>query len=98
MKNKKGCVYFFKPIGLDYVKIGCTHHENPKIRLDNYKMYFPYGIISLGHIISNNQYELKCVIHNLFNKKNINGEWFDISYEDVSKIISKYRGIDSIQE
>ena len=57
-ENKKGCVYFFRHIGLTPVKIGFSTHESPIGRFEQFKTYAPYGSEIIGFIVFITLHEL----------------------------------------
>lgn len=94
----KGCVYFFRHIGLSPVKIGFSSNESPISRFDSFRTYAPYGSEILGFIQTENPSELELRLHSRFSAKRLLGEWFDITEEDVKNVISLYTPIEQINE
>lgn len=94
----KGCVYFFRHIGLSPVKIGFTSSESPINRFDSFRTYAPYGSEILGFIQTENPSELEFRLHNKFSAKRLLGEWFDITQEEVQEVIKFYTPIEQINE
>lgn len=89
--NKNGYVYFIKHKGLNPIKIGSTISYTPYNRISNYNTYSPYGIELLGYIESDNAIELESKLLKYFVDKRLNGEWFDISINDIQSIIEIYK-------
>lgn len=83
MIKTKGCVYFFRHLGLNPVKIGFSEEKSPLSRFSQFKTFAPYGSELLGFIESYNPKELERTIHNIFNTKKLKGEWFEITKEEV---------------
>lgn len=94
---EKGCVYFFRHIGLTPVKIGYSTNRSPINRFEQFKTYAPYGSEILGFIICDNPKELETRLHAKFLSKRLSGEWFDISEEEVLKEISFNSSIEDIR-
>jgi len=83
MENQKGCVYFFRHIGLSPVKIGYSENESPINRFNQFKTYAPFGSEILGFIQTYNANELESNLHRKFSSKRLLGEWFEITEVDV---------------
>ena len=94
----KGCVYFFRHIGLSPVKIGYSTRESPIGRFEQFKTYAPYGSEIIGFIQTFEAKELETTLHEKFSQYRLNGEWFDISEEECNKVISFYSNIEDIKE
>jgi hypothetical protein len=94
----KGCVYFFRHIGLSPVKIGYSTHESPIGRFDQFKTYAPYGSEIIGFIQTFDAKEIETTLHEKFSQYRLNGEWFDISEEECNKVIYFYSNIEDIKE
>ena len=69
METKKGCVYFFKHIGLTPIKIGYSENESPFNRFTQFKTYAPYGSEILGFIIISDAKELETLLHKKYASK-----------------------------
>jgi hypothetical protein len=89
--NSQGCVYFFRHKGLKPIKIGFTKFLSPVSRLNQFNTYAPYGVELIGYVNSKNAYHLEKKLHKKYSKFRLNGEWFDISKEDVLKEIVTYK-------
>jgi hypothetical protein len=96
--TERGCVYFFRHIGLSPVKIGYSTNESPINRFESFKTYAPYGSELLGFIITKESKELETILHKRFSANRLKGEWFEISKEDVKKVVSFYSNIEDIKE
>ncbi len=94
----KGCVYFFRHIGLSPVKIGFSNNESPLKRFEQFKTYAPYGSELLGFIITNESKKLETLLHLKFSNKRLKGEWFELSDEEVKTNIDLYTGIEQVNE
>jgi hypothetical protein len=67
-----------------YRKIGKT--KNPNNRLKTFSVKLPFEVEYEALIQTNNMSQLEVDLHNLFASKRVNGEWFDLSPEDVEYI------------
>jgi len=91
MKNENlGCVYFFRHLGLSPVKIGYSESESPTDRFCSFKTYAPYGAEMIGFVQLKNAKEIETQLHKKYSKERLNGEWFNITLEDVEKEIKFY--------
>jgi DNA-binding CsgD family transcriptional regulator len=97
-KLEKGCVYFFRHIGLTPVKIGYSTHESPISRFEQFKTYAPYGSEIIGFIQSFDAKSLETTLHERFSQYRLSGEWFEISQLECEKVISFYSNIEDIKE
>ena len=97
-KTEKGCVYFFKHVGLSPVKIGFSTNESPCGRFEQFKTYAPYGAELVGFIRTHNAKELETELHLKFANVRLKGEWFDLSLEDVNKWVAFYSSLEDIEE
>ena len=96
--NEKGCVYFFRHIGLTPVKIGYSSHESPLGRFEQFKTYAPYGSEIIGFIQTADAKELETRLHQKFANKRINGEWFEITEYEAIYEIDFYSKIEDVAE
>ena len=68
-----------------YYKIG--YSSNWSKRYKNYKTHS--GVVDLVYLSKQqDSFSLEAYLHNLFKDKRVNGEWFDLSNEDVLNAIS----------
>lgn len=79
----KGFVYLIQsPTG--YYKIGRT--TNPKDRMKTFSVKLPFEVEYVCVIQTDNMYGLEQILHNRFADKRVNGEWFNLSPDDVEHI------------
>lgn len=97
-EKTKGCVYFFKHIGLSPIKIGFSLRESPIIRFEQFKTYAPFGAEILGFIKTYEPVHLERLLHSKFSSFRIKGEWFEISEELALKTIDFYSNIEDVNE
>lgn len=97
-KKTKGCVYFFKHIGLNPIKIGYSSSASPINRFDQFKTYAPFGAELIGFIMTYKPEELENKLHKKYSSHRMMGEWFDIKIEDVKREISFYSNIEDVRE
>lgn len=95
---EKGCVYFFRHIGLTPVKIGYSANESPISRFEQFKTYAPYGSEIIGFIQTADARELETRLHQKFANKRINGEWFEITEQEAIYEIDFYSKIEDVIE
>jgi DNA-binding NtrC family response regulator len=98
MEIERGCVYFFRHIGLTPVKIGYSSNESPISRFNQFRTYAPYGSEILGFVILTNAKEIETFLHQKYANKRLSGEWFEITIEDVQKEVDFYSNISDIEE
>jgi hypothetical protein len=98
METEKGCVYFFKHVGLSPIKIGYSENESPINRFDQFKTYAPFGAELIGFIRTNEPKELETLLHQKFAAKRLKGEWFEMTIEEAKKTIEFYSNLEDIQE
>lgn len=85
-----GHVYFIRHKRFSPVKIGHTKDDDVMNRVNSFNTASPYGIELLGSIKSDNPELIEKEIHNELKEFRLNGEWFDIDYWYVSKILGRY--------
>jgi len=95
---EKGCVYFFRHIGLSPIKIGYSTQESPINRFNQFKTYAPYGSEILGFIITDEAKKIETKLHLKYSQKRLMGEWFEISEKEVIDEINFYSNIEDIKE
>lgn len=88
--NNKGCVYFFKIIGLNPVKIGFTGNKTPMCEFDKINNNSPYGVEIVGFIPANDPELLKNELCEKYVSSKTKNDWFDISKEQVLKEIDRH--------
>jgi hypothetical protein len=96
--NKKGCVYFFRHIGLSPIKIGYSNSESPLDRFNQFKTYAPYGSEIIGFIQTSEAKEIETKLHLKYLSKRLSGEWFEITEEEVIREIDFYSKIEDIKD
>lgn len=89
--QERGCVYFFRHIGLSPVKIGYSTNSSPINRLEQFKTYAPFGVELIGFFTSFDAKKIETELHIRYSEKRLKGEWFEINEEEVNKIINFYR-------
>jgi len=98
MEKLSGCVYFFRHIGLTPVKIGYSESESPFDRFSQFKTYAPYGGELIGFIRSGGAKELETALHLKYAGHRVNGEWFEISDEQINYEINFHSKIEAIRQ
>jgi DNA-binding transcriptional regulator YiaG len=98
MENLKGCVYFFRHIGLTPVKIGYSESESPIIRFNQFRTYAPFGSEIIGFIQTCDAKELETTLHKKFASKRLLGEWFEITEKEAQSEINFYSSIEDVRE
>jgi len=94
----RGCVYFFRHIGLSPVKIGYSKDPSPINRFEQFKTYAPYGSEIVGFIRDSNPKRLETELHRKFARDRINCEWFELSEDDIKKCIDFYSNAEDVRE
>ena len=76
-------VYVFRLVGTGFYKIGMTKNESIKNRLQSIKTYSPFEVEVITVIKTKNAFLLEKQIHEKFNSKRMNGEFFELTKSDV---------------
>ena len=97
-EKEKGCVYFFRHIGLSPIKIGYSENESPYKRFEQFKTYAPFGAELIGFIRTNESKKLETELHQKYSRDRIKGEWFEISKEEAEKCILFHSNLLDIEE
>jgi hypothetical protein len=97
-EKQYGCVYFFRHVGLEPVKIGYSSNNNPIKRFNQFKTYAPYGAEILGFIQSDDAKELETLLHKKYALKRLDGEWFNLTVSEVNDIINLYTAKEQIKD
>tara|TARA_R110002012_G_scaffold255293_1_gene435053 strand:+ start:103 stop:600 length:498 start_codon:yes stop_codon:yes gene_type:complete len=95
--KEKGCVYFFKHVGLSPIKIGYSTNPSPIERFSQFKTYAPFGAELIGFIPTIEAKELETSLHNKLSAERLEGEWFDIKVSKAMDIIEKYTSIEDVK-
>lgn len=85
-RKRDGYVYVLKQIGGDYYKIGRT--SNPDNRRETFNVKLPFRVEYEIVIKTDDMYLLERQLHSRFNAKWIDGEWFQLSPDDLEAIRS----------
>lgn len=96
--KEKGCVYFFRHIGLNPIKIGFSTNESPIDRFNQFQTYAPYGSEIIGFIQTPEAKEIETKLHIKYASKRLSGEWFDITENDALSEIDFYSKVEDIRE
>ena len=97
MEKEKGCVYFFRHIGLTPIKIGFSKDPSPINRFNHFKTYAPFGSEIVGFIQVDNPKDLESLIHSKYNHLRLEGEWFEMTEEQAIKEIDFYSKLEDIK-
>lgn len=98
MKKEKGCVYFFRHVGLSPIKIGYSENESPIDRFNTFKTYAPFGSEIIGFIRHSDAKQLETELHQKYSRDRLKGEWFEITVDEVNKCIDFYSNLEDIEE
>lgn len=79
-----GYVYFMKSKINNWLKIGVS--KNPATRQNRIQTKLPFEIDIVKQIASSNPYKLENNLHILYEDKRMNGEWFDLTDEEIEEI------------
>lgn len=83
--QNSGFVYIFGSTDTGYFKIGCSTY--PENRLSNYQnTKLPFQVEMIHKFPVDDKYQAEAELHNIFNKQRSNGEWFELSSEDLQII------------
>ena len=96
--KEKGCVYFFRHIGLTPIKIGYSTNDNPTDRFNQFKTYAPYGSEIIGFIMTDSPKELETKLHMKYISKRLFGEWFEITEQEANNEIDFHSKIEDIKD
>ncbi len=80
-------MYFFRHKGLSAVKIGFSGSPDHTKRLRSFETYSPHGVDVIAVIIIKNPSAMELVFHNRFSTKRLNGEWFDLTQNEIDEAI-----------
>lgn len=87
MSKINGCVYFVKHKGLSPIKIGYTDNSKPDNRISSINGASPYGLDFIEYVNCFDARSVESLLHLKYKKQRLNGEWFDINYQDVENEI-----------
>jgi hypothetical protein len=83
-KTTAGYVYILRQVGGEHYKIGRT--ANPANRLKTFSVKLPFSVKFDVLIETPNMYQLEADLHVRFATKRVDGEWFELSAEDIGYI------------
>jgi Meiotically up-regulated gene 113 len=89
----KGYIYLIGSKHFRWYKIGKS--RTPNIRIKNIGVLLPFKIRIFGLWRVEDSSLAEATLHELYSKKNINGEWFLLKDEDVEALISKILPVDA---
>lgn len=84
-QNRQGFVYLLQS-DTGFYKIGRT--KNPKSRSKTFGVQLPFEVKFIATIATPDMHSLEAELHAHFASKRVNGEWFNLSPEDVGYIKS----------
>ncbi len=82
----KGCIYLFRHLTTPYVKIGMTSTEDVSNRFSSFNTYSPFGGEILAVFKVSDPHKIEKRLHSYFDDKRMNGEFFNLSSEDIDYI------------
>lgn len=81
-KPQKGFVYLLK--GRGSYKIGCS--KDPLKRSEQLAIQLPFPVELVHHFFADDHKAVEAMLHEAYKHKRLNGEWFNLSDEDVAHI------------
>ena len=87
-----GYVYLF--YDGSYYKIGHTNRE-PKKRLEEVQIYNPNKLHLINSHKTINYKKIEYLLHRRYSHKNIRGEWFDLSDDEVDNFSNKCKELEN---
>ena len=88
-----GYVYFAIPLPnqteREFVKIGMTKRQKPLDRINNFQTPFKLCLLGYITVAHRNIEKVEKIIHEMFKINRLNGEWFEINYENVKSQITE---------
>ena len=98
MTEKKGCVYFFRHVGLEPIKIGYSSNSSPINRFNQFKTYAPFGAEIIGFIQTSEPKDIETKLHQKYAHKRLDGEWFLINEDECKNEIDFYTSKEDIRK
>jgi hypothetical protein len=95
--KEKGCVYFFRHVGLEPIKIGFSSNPSPLKRFNQFKTYAPFGAEIIGFIQTDEAREIEQKLHLKYASKRLDGEWFMINESEVKLEIEFYSNKEDVK-
>ena len=95
--KEKGCVYFFRHVGLEPIKIGFSSNPSPLKRFNQFKTYAPFGAEIIGFIQTDEARDIEQKLHLKYASKRLDGEWFMISESEVKIEIEFYSNKEDVK-
>jgi ribosomal protein S25 len=95
--KEKGCVYFFRHVGLEPIKIGYSENKSPLKRFNQFKTYAPFGAQILGFIQTDEARDIERKLHLKYASKRLDGEWFNITEEEAEFEINFYTNKEDVK-
>ena len=95
--EEKGCVYFFRHVGLTPTKIGYSINQSPMDRFEQFQTYAPYGAQLVGFIPAVDAKALETELHQKFAHARMKGEWFELDEDTIQKTIRFYSNLEDIE-
>ena len=97
-EKEKGCVYFFRHVGLKPIKIGYSYNPSPIKRFNQFKTYAPFGAEIIGFIQTDEAKKIETLLHQKYANKRLDGEWFLIEEADCLHDIDFFTAKEDIKE
>lgn len=95
-EKKNGCVYFFKHVGLEPIKIGYSTNNDPYKRFSQFKTYAPFGAELVCFELSSMAFEAEKLLHEKFEEKRLCGEWFNISKDEIKFAVDYIKKLEEL--
>lgn len=86
----KNFIYFFKHKNINAIKIGKTCGDDVLSRFNTFKTYSPFGAEIVGYFECEDCHHTERELHQRFKEFRLNGEFYDISTEQIQTEINKY--------
>lgn len=86
-----GYVYFIRQAEDEIFKIGMTN-RTPKSRLDQLQVTSPFELNIFGFIKAINARKVERQLHKKFRDYRLNGEWFNLSEQQVEHVLKEFDG------
>ena len=89
INNKQGCIYLIRCVGFPYYKIGVS--EGKAIdRLNALQTGVPFELELIKAVSISDIGRAERYMHSLYKAKNVRGEWFNFTDNELVDVIAKY--------
>lgn len=88
-EKNKGCIFFFKHIGLSPIRIGMSSQPSPEKQFKDLNREAPFGCEMIGSFATFLPRTVLAELRDSFRENRLNGDWYSVGIKDLTEAVLK---------